>query len=232
MSAGTVATILLYSHVSAPIRQVNEPDSLWTRSRAQCDGSRRMRHHAITGMAVRDPLTGGTGGSSPERRHGCRFPAFLRRKARRFLTGRWDDQVTVRAAGSRSYRGDADDADHALRVLRARWRTASIAAGWRFPSDWGLPEVDAVCSSALVRADLADPLTDLGRARAVSGAGLDETLTDVAALHAVLTDPRLLAANPDAVPARLLRLTALAWADVSNHEIARSEVREGLTGLS
>ena len=116
--------------------------------------------------------------------------------------------------------------------MRARWRTASIAAGWRYPSDWALPEVDAVCASALVKADLADPLAELGRARAVSGAGLDETLTDVAALHAVLSDPRLLAANPDAVPARLLRLTALAWADVSNLEVARSEARESLTGLS
>src|SRR5690606_5572136 len=35
------------------------------------------------------------------------------------------------------------------RVLRARWRTASLAAGWRFPSDWGLPEVDAVCAAVL-----------------------------------------------------------------------------------
>jgi hypothetical protein len=95
-----------------------------------------------------------------------------------------------------------------------------------------LPEVDTVCRSALVKADLADPLADLGRARALSGAGLDETLMDVAALHAVLSDPRLLAANPDAVPARLLRLTALAWADVSNEEIARCEVKESLTGLS
>ncbi|CAM3621247.1 hypothetical protein KIPE111705_17310 [Kibdelosporangium persicum] len=140
--------------------------------------------------------------------------------------------MAVREAGSRSPRGDADGADAALRSLRARWRGASIAAGWRYPSDWALPEVDAVCASALVKADLADPLADLGRARAVSGAGLDETLTDVAALHAVLSDPRLLAANPDATPARLLRLTALAWADVSSREIARSEVRESLTGLS
>jgi hypothetical protein len=116
--------------------------------------------------------------------------------------------------------------------LRARWRTASIAAGWRYPSDWALPEVDAVCASALVKADLSDPLAELGRARAVSGAGLDETLMDVAALHAVLSDPRLLAANPDAVPARLLRMTALAWADVSTLEIARNEVKESLTGLS
>jgi hypothetical protein len=139
--------------------------------------------------------------------------------------------VAVREAGSRSPR-DADGAEAALRALRSRWRTASIAAGWRYPSDWALPEVDSVCASALVKADLADPLADLGTARAMSGAGLDETLTDVAALHAVLSDPRLLAANPDAAPARLLRVTALAWADVSMRDIARIEVRESLTGLS
>lgn len=136
--------------------------------------------------------------------------------------------MAVREAGSRSPYG----AEAALRSLRARWRTASIAAGWRYPSDWALPEVDSVCASALVKADLADPLAELARARATSGAGLDETLLDVAALHAVLSDPRLVAANPDAVPARLLRMTALAWADVSNLEIARTEVRESLTGLT
>lgn len=89
-----------------------------------------------------------------------------------------------------------------------------------------------MCASVLVKADLADPLAWLGGARAETGAGLEETLTDVAALHAVLSDPHPLAANPDAVPARLLRLTALAWADVSTRDVTRCEVKESLTGLS
>jgi GGDEF domain-containing protein len=121
-------------------------------------------------------------------------------------------------------------------MLRARWRTASIAAGWRFPSDWGLPEVDQVCASAVREGDLADALASLGRARAQSGAGLDETLTDLAALHAVLTDEAatdgLIATDPDAAPTKLVRAAALAWADASFGELRTAEATENLTNLA
>jgi hypothetical protein len=142
----------------------------------------------------------------------------------------------VREAGSRSYRGDAEGTGQALRVLRARWRTASIAAGWRFPSDWGLPEVDAVCSSAVHETDLTGALASLGRARAEAGAGLDETLTDLAALHAVLTSPDiengLIATDPGAAPTTLVRAAALAWADASCGELRNAEATENLTNLT
>ncbi|SFK66670.1 GGDEF domain-containing protein [Amycolatopsis sacchari] len=119
-----------------------------------------------------------------------------------------------------------------LRELRAKWRTASLAAGWRFPSDWALPEVDAVCAEAL-EGDPEDALAGLARARAHAGAGLAEVLADVAALHAVLTgdDDGLVAPDVDALPARLLRVTALAWADVAMDQLARIEVVDSLTGL-
>ncbi len=121
-------------------------------------------------------------------------------------------------------------------MLRARWRTASIAAGWRWPSDWGLPEVDGVCSSVIAGMDLACALTDLGRARARSGAGLDETLTDLAALHAVLDSPLevdgLVSAAPDAMPVRLLRPTAIAWADTALGDPRTADATETLTGLA
>ncbi|WP_285501816.1 GGDEF domain-containing protein [Actinokineospora sp. NBRC 105648] len=127
--------------------------------------------------------------------------------------------MAVREAGSRWRRGDADGTDRALRVLRTRWRTASLGAGWRYPSDWGVPEVDDVCASVLSGTDLLLALDGLARARAVAGAGLDETLTDLAALHAVLEAPPdstgLIAPDPDATPAALLRATALAWADAA-----------------
>jgi hypothetical protein len=143
--------------------------------------------------------------------------------------------VTVREAGSRSHRGDAEGTAQALRALRAKWRTASIAAGWRFPSDWGLPEVDAVCSSAVHQADLSAALGSLGRARAESGAGLEETLTDLAALHAVLTHEGdhdgLIAPDPDAAPTPLVRATALAWAEASCGELRNAENTESLTSL-
>ena len=139
----------------------------------------------------------------------------------------------TREMSPRSWRGDSPDAFH---QLRSRWRTASLAAGWPFPNDWALTEVDLVCETALSGLDLAPALTRLGRARARAGCGLSETLRDLAALHAVLTVPSartgLVSADIDAVPARFLRLTALAWADVLVRQLARAEVSDGLTGLS
>jgi hypothetical protein len=100
-----------------------------------------------------------------------------------------------------------------------------------------VPEVDAVCASAVRRADLAAALAGLGRARAEAGAGLDETLTDLAALHAVLTEEEaatdgLIATDPDAAPTRLVRAAALAWADASMGELRNAETTENLTSLA
>lgn len=122
-----------------------------------------------------------------------------------------------------------------VRGLRSRWRIASITSGWRFPNDWAVPEVDTVCGAALFGGDLAGALTILGRSRAWTGAGLDETLYDVAALHAVLdhsSDPDgLVFANPHAAPFAMLRATALGWADAAS---AASDVSttESLSGLA
>ncbi|RSD21916.1 GGDEF domain-containing protein [Amycolatopsis eburnea] len=126
--------------------------------------------------------------------------------------------------------------DRSLRALRARWRTASLAAGWRFPSDWALPEVDAVCAAVMAkgRAEAAETaLAGLARARAAAGAGLAETLADLAALHAVLDHggDGFVLPDVDATPARLLRTTALAWADVATDQLVHTEVTDPLTGL-
>lgn len=143
--------------------------------------------------------------------------------------------MAVREAGQLSPPGDADGSDGDSRVLRARWRTVSFATGWRFPSDWGLPEVDLVCSSILKRdKGLNDALLGLGKARAESGAGLDETIKDLAALHAVMSGPPdgLLIADPDELPTRFLRTVALGWAEVTAGDNARRESTEPLTGLA
>lgn len=120
-------------------------------------------------------------------------------------------------------------------VLVARWRTASLASGWRYPSDWSQPEVDRVCSAVGEHGDLDTAVRLLGAARAAAGVGLAETLTDLAALHAVLSAPDsvdgLVAPCPDAVPSRLVRLTALGWADAALQP-AGAEVSDPLTGLA
>ncbi|HEX3778264.1 MAG TPA: GGDEF domain-containing protein [Pseudonocardiaceae bacterium] len=123
-----------------------------------------------------------------------------------------------------------------IRALRSRWRTASLTAGWAFPNDWPLAEIDVVCRAVLDGTDLSTALARLGRARAQAGAGLGETLCDLAALHAVLSVPSapdgIISPDPDATPARLLRVTALAWADVVLDQLAHTEVSDSLTGLS
>ena len=108
--------------------------------------------------------------------------------------------------------GDRNHADGAVRRLRGRWRLASTTSGWRFPSDWAVPEVDTVCSSALFRGDLTAALTVLGGSRARTGAGLDETLYDVAALHTVLDG------CADTAQSAMLRAAAIGWADAAGAE--------------
>jgi hypothetical protein len=152
----------------------------------------------------------------------------------------------VEPAFGESPKGRAGRIEGDLRTLRARWRSASLASGWRFPSDWGLPEVDGVCA-AVMRPDrpaAAAPyahesaetaLAGLARARAAAGAGLGETLADLAALHAVLTAPDgvdgFIVPDVAETPARLLWLTALAWADVATDQLCHTEVLDPLTGL-
>ncbi|RJQ68177.1 hypothetical protein D5S17_32455 [Pseudonocardiaceae bacterium YIM PH 21723] len=117
--------------------------------------------------------------------------------------------------------------------MRQRWRTASLAAGWPFPSDWVIPQVDDVCSAVVLGVDVPETLTELGNARAEAGCGLAETLTDLAALHAVLGNKSgLVGVDPNAVPADLMRATALGWADALTAQVACREATDALTGLA
>jgi hypothetical protein len=121
------------------------------------------------------------------------------------------------------------------RALRERWRLATLAAGWPFPDDWGLPAVDVVCQAAVEGRDSVPALSLLGRARAAAGAGLAETLQDLAALHAVLRhsgQARPAVDDPDVVPTRLVHAAATGWADVTLAGVSANQVVEPLTGLA
>ncbi|RSD17149.1 GGDEF domain-containing protein [Amycolatopsis eburnea] len=128
---------------------------------------------------------------------------------------------------------DRECAGKAVRDLRSRWRIASISSGWRFPSDWAVPEVDAVCRAVLSGGDVDGALGGLGRSRAWTGAGLDETLYDVAALHAVLehNSDGLIAADPGAAPFGMLRAAAVGWADLAG-EAPGGAAAESFSGLA
>ncbi|MFD0199579.1 MULTISPECIES: GGDEF domain-containing protein [Saccharothrix] len=122
------------------------------------------------------------------------------------------------------------------RALRSRWRTATMAAGWAFPADWPLAEVDDVCRAVLDGDDASTQLYRLGGARAEAGAGLAETLLDLAALHAVLEEPPgstgIVSASVDAIPVPMLRPAALGWGDVMTKRAANCAADNPLTGLA
>lgn len=125
-------------------------------------------------------------------------------------------------------------------LLRSRWRSASLAAGWRFPNDWALPEVDTVCVAVDAEGGAHTPrvegaVGELAGARARAGIGLSETFTDVAALHAVLEHGDsvggLVIPDVDATPPRLIRLAALGWSETAIGKLADGELTDSLTGL-
>lgn len=121
------------------------------------------------------------------------------------------------------------------RALKARWRTATMAAQWRFPGDWDVAEVDTTCQALIDDADVMPALCALGRARADAGVGLDETLRDVAVLYEVFhgrdASEWVTAADPDELPSRMLRAVATGWAEVITGTLIDSNVTDGLTGL-
>ncbi|MEV0058057.1 hypothetical protein AB0H34_47170 [Saccharopolyspora shandongensis] len=131
-------------------------------------------------------------------------------------------------------RCDATTVDVRRRALRSRWRTASLAAGWPFPSDWASDAVEAVCAAVVAGDSLAESLADLGASRAEAGVGLAGTLQDLAALHAVSSGwhDGLVSADPDAVPTAMVRATALGWSDVVARMSVGREVEDPLTGLT
>ncbi|WP_433265360.1 GGDEF domain-containing protein [Actinosynnema sp. CS-041913] len=142
----------------------------------------------------------------------------------------------VREAGAGSRAAARRAGADVVRALRSRWRTATMAAGWSYPGDWPLAEVDEVCAAVLDTADPAAALYRLGGARAEAGAGLAETLLDLAALHAVLAEPPgstgIVSPNVDAIPARMMRATALGWGDVLTDQAASCAADNPLTGLA
>jgi hypothetical protein len=77
-----------------------------------------------------------------------------------------------------THRGVAASVD----ALCDRWRRASMALGWAFPSDWWAPAVEALAEALCDGRDATSACTELGRARAESAIGLDEALRDLAAL--------------------------------------------------
>lgn len=101
--------------------------------------------------------------------------------------------------------------------FRARWRRASTAHGWNFPSDWWVPAIDAITEAGARGDDVAPGFTRLGRARAAAGVPMVETLADVGAFCSVIDD--LLVASSIAPRrctldrASVMQASAVGWAE-------------------
>jgi hypothetical protein len=106
--------------------------------------------------------------------------------------------------------------------LCARWRERSLADGWSVPEDWAVPAVVLLARASASGADYRTHARALGTARAHSGAGISESLRDLAALYAVQGSP----APMDAV----LALTR-GWEEADGL-LEPAVARAGLSGLS
>jgi hypothetical protein len=141
--------------------------------------------------------------------------------------------------------------------LRDEWRRRSLATGWRMPDDWDSEAVDEVLAAcrnrALARGEAglaavgASALTaacaGLGRSRARAGVGIAETIDDLAALFAVLSDgeggragvlgggPGMWGAGGDP-PLRLVGAIAEGWAEESVSQFSHVGCEDPLSGLA
>lgn len=115
--------------------------------------------------------------------------------------------------------------DPALRAEEDRlllaWRTRALATVWRHPGDWEHPATEALVEALVEGDDPRPAVRRLGAARALVGAGMDETVDDLVCLF------RAVGTEPDAA---LVREVAVGWAHESVRE-PQLAVTDPLTGL-
>jgi GGDEF domain-containing protein len=110
------------------------------------------------------------------------------------------------------------------RDLVDRWCEAAASRGWVSIADWWTPAVEAVADAVADGRDPAPACTELGRLRAEDGAGLAETLDDLATLYDV--------AGLEEPPHSAVRALALAWAESSLQFLHALSCEDPLTGMA
>jgi hypothetical protein len=145
-----------------------------------------------------------------------------------------------------------EDRSAAHTGLRDAWRRRSLATGWLTADDWHSEAVDAVLAAchdggprpggagltAVGDGNLAVACAGLGRSRARSGAGIAETIDDLAALFAVLgSGPIGARGGPtgernDDPPLHLVCAIAEGWAEESLAQFAHGGCEDPLSGLA
>jgi len=104
-----------------------------------------------------------------------------------------------------------------------RWRAASIAGAWAYPSDWSGPAVTGMAIAVQCGAGIEAAAAELGTFRADRGVGLTEGLDDLAVLFQHAT-------NADA-PYAATRSFAASWVEATSAALADRGAIDALTGL-
>jgi len=107
--------------------------------------------------------------------------------------------------------------------LAARWRALSLGSAWLRPSDWDHPAVDHMAYAVAIGDDPRDSAWVLGQARGHIGAGIEETLDDVACLYRAL--------GPHPTPPTVVRALAGGWADAQAGAVVAGTCRDPESGL-
>lgn len=119
--------------------------------------------------------------------------------------------------------------------LHDRWCIESRTRLGLSRQQWHHPATGRLVAALADRADLTDPLAELGEARAGAGLSLDETLSDLAVLGRLVPEPP--ATDPDVGILRVDTLRAAsvagtAWAESFYGEIDAPGCTDPVTGLA
>ncbi len=120
--------------------------------------------------------------------------------------------------------------------VRARWRRATLDAGWSFPADWWVPAIDAITEAFVAGESVLPGFHRLGMARSDAGVPMQETLCDTTefaslAREVLANGARGLRAAPvDATT--IVQVTATGWAERVSVLGAGAEALDPLTQLA
>lgn len=120
--------------------------------------------------------------------------------------------------------------------IRARWRRASVDAGWSFPADWWVPAVDAITEAFVAGQSVLPGFYRLGVARSDAGVPMQETLCDVTEFASLAREVLTAGsgeATCDAVDATVIvQVAATGWAERISIAGAGGEASDPLTQLA
>lgn len=108
------------------------------------------------------------------------------------------------------------------RILRDRWKEASLKTAFRFSDDWQNRYVDEIVSKLTKPSTLQPIVKKLGKARAEAGCGLAETIDDFMCLVNITKMPQ---------GALLVGELAMGWTKTNEEQIATANLNDGYTGV-